>query len=167
MSDTAAHLVDRVLPEVPVRQWVLSLPHALRYRLAYDGALCSAVLREFVRTVFAALRRRARAQLQVSARQLRCGSVTFIQRFGDGIRLNLHFHTLVLDGVYVCDPASPEKAPRFHALAPPSERELARVARAFAERLRRLLRRHELDPNATRSRYTSRTSCAGPRRLPS
>jgi hypothetical protein len=26
MADTAAHLVDRVVPEVPVRQWVLSLP---------------------------------------------------------------------------------------------------------------------------------------------
>jgi hypothetical protein len=26
MADTAAHLVDRVLPEVPVRQWALSLP---------------------------------------------------------------------------------------------------------------------------------------------
>jgi hypothetical protein len=33
MADTAAHLVDRVLPEAPVRQWVLSLPFALRYRL--------------------------------------------------------------------------------------------------------------------------------------
>ena len=36
MVDTAAHLVDRVFPRVPVRQWVLSLPFALRYRLAYD-----------------------------------------------------------------------------------------------------------------------------------
>ncbi len=26
MADTAAHLVDRVLPEVPMRRWVLSLP---------------------------------------------------------------------------------------------------------------------------------------------
>lgn len=26
MAETAAHLVDHVLPEVPVRQWVLSLP---------------------------------------------------------------------------------------------------------------------------------------------
>ena len=25
MADTAAHLVDRVLPEVPVRQWVLRI----------------------------------------------------------------------------------------------------------------------------------------------
>ena len=31
MPDTAAHLVERVLPEAPVRQWVLSLPFALRY----------------------------------------------------------------------------------------------------------------------------------------
>jgi len=30
MADTAAHLVDRVIPDVPVRQWVLSPPHALR-----------------------------------------------------------------------------------------------------------------------------------------
>ena len=37
MADTAAHLVDRVIPHVPVRQWVLSLPYALRYRLAYDA----------------------------------------------------------------------------------------------------------------------------------
>ena len=27
MADTAAHLVDRVFPEVPVRQWVLTLPY--------------------------------------------------------------------------------------------------------------------------------------------
>ncbi len=60
MADTAAHLVDRVLPEVPVRQWVLSLPFALRYRLAFDGPLTSAVLGLFVRAVFASLRRRAR-----------------------------------------------------------------------------------------------------------
>jgi len=38
MADTAAHLVDRVLPEVPVRQWVLSLPWQLRYRLAFAAS---------------------------------------------------------------------------------------------------------------------------------
>ena len=32
MADTAAHLVDRVLPRVPVRQWVLTLPFCLRFR---------------------------------------------------------------------------------------------------------------------------------------
>jgi len=60
MADTAAHLVDRVLPQTPVRQWVLSLPFSLRYRLAYDARLTRDVLRLFVRRVFASMRRRAR-----------------------------------------------------------------------------------------------------------
>jgi len=34
MAETAALLVDNVLPQQPVCQWVLSLPFALRYRLA-------------------------------------------------------------------------------------------------------------------------------------
>jgi hypothetical protein len=46
MADTAAHLVDRVFPEVPVRQWVLSLPFALRYRLAYDSSLVTHLIAE-------------------------------------------------------------------------------------------------------------------------
>ena len=37
MADTAAHLIDRVLPEVPVPQWVLTLPYPLRYRCAWDA----------------------------------------------------------------------------------------------------------------------------------
>ena len=36
MTERAAHLVDDVLPPVPVRQWVLTLPYRLRYRLAQD-----------------------------------------------------------------------------------------------------------------------------------
>jgi hypothetical protein len=36
MSDTAAHLLDHVLPEAPMRQWVLSVPPPLRYLLAWD-----------------------------------------------------------------------------------------------------------------------------------
>ena len=30
MAERAAHLIDHVFPDVPVRQWVLSLPYALR-----------------------------------------------------------------------------------------------------------------------------------------
>jgi hypothetical protein len=43
MAEGAAYLVDEVLPQVPVRQWVLTLPYRLRYRLAWDHALCRAV----------------------------------------------------------------------------------------------------------------------------
>ena len=54
-SETAAHLVDSVFPHVPVRQWVLSFPHALRYRLAYDASMVTDVLRIFMETIFASL----------------------------------------------------------------------------------------------------------------
>jgi hypothetical protein len=97
MADTAAHLVDRVLPQTPVRQWVLSLPFSLRYRLAYDASLTRDVLRLFVRRVFASMRRRARLRWPIDVPQ--CGAVTFVQRFGGALNLNVHFHTLVLDGV--------------------------------------------------------------------
>jgi hypothetical protein len=34
-----------VLPIVPIRQWVLTLPHRLRYDLAWDHVRCRAVMR--------------------------------------------------------------------------------------------------------------------------
>ncbi len=43
MTERAAHLVDEVLPRVPVRQWVLTVPYRLRYRMAFDHGLSRAV----------------------------------------------------------------------------------------------------------------------------
>jgi hypothetical protein len=61
MAERAASLVDEVLPRVPVRQWVLTLPYHLRYRLAWDHALCRAVLGVYARTLLAFYARAARA----------------------------------------------------------------------------------------------------------
>jgi len=44
MSQSAAHLVDNVIPRVPVRQWVLSLPIPLRLLLAARPVLVTPVL---------------------------------------------------------------------------------------------------------------------------
>ena len=44
MAPTAAHLVDHVIPHVPVRQWVLSLPIPLRLLLAAQPLLVTPVL---------------------------------------------------------------------------------------------------------------------------
>lgn len=85
MADTAAHLVDRVLPDVPVRQWVLSLPVAMRYRLAYDSKLTREVLHIFIQSLFSSLRHRARQHYGI--RNTECGGVTFVQRFGGAINL--------------------------------------------------------------------------------
>ena len=34
MVESAALLVDDILPELPIRQWVVSFPHALRFLFA-------------------------------------------------------------------------------------------------------------------------------------
>ena len=105
MAQTAAHLTDRVLPAVGVRQWVLTFPHRIRFLLAYDPALCRLVRGIFLRALFGWLRRRARHRGIVDGR---CGAVNFVQRFGGALNLNLHFHALVLDGVYTAaSPFSP------------------------------------------------------------
>ncbi len=90
MADTAAQLVDRVFPERPTRQWVLTLPIPLRYRVAYDRNLCSDVLGVFIRTVLRSLRRRAKRHLGIDRGQ--SGSVTQIQRWGGAVNLNVHYH---------------------------------------------------------------------------
>jgi hypothetical protein len=134
MAERAAHLVDHVFPVVPVRQWVLSLPHRLRYVLAWDHALCRAVTGVFVRAVLGLLRRRARQQ---DAPDGRGGAVAIIQRFGAALNLNIHVHALVLDGVYVEDGV----ALRFHACDPPTDDEMDRLLGTIERRLHRLLAR--------------------------
>jgi hypothetical protein len=143
MVDTAAHLVDRVFPEVPVRQWVLSFPFALRYRLAYDSSLLGEVLKIFVPAIFASVRRRA--GIPASDRRARCGAVSFVQRFGDALRLNPHFHTLAIDGNYIVN----EKGEVFFQhVATPSDAEMARVADRVHRSVARLLDRRGLGPEA-------------------
>jgi hypothetical protein len=133
MADTAAHLVDRVFPEVPVRQWVLTLPYTMRFKMAYDSKLVADIHRIFVQTVFASLRRRVGNE-----KKLKCGAVTFIQRFGDALNLNLHYHLLSIDGVYAAD----EKGEvHFVPAAPPGDKEVAQVAERIAWRIERLMTR--------------------------
>jgi len=139
MPDTAAHLVDRVLPEVPVRQWVLTLPYPLRYRCAWDARLTGEVLGAFVRALFADQRRRA--WLHHGVRRGLCGAVTFLQRFGSALNLTPHFHTLVLDGVYPGPAHTPE---RFLPLPAPTTEDVARVLAGTARRILRTLARRGL-----------------------
>jgi hypothetical protein len=97
MTEQAAHLVDHVVPFVPMRQWVLTLPHRLRYRLGYDHGLCKQLLRIFVR----ALRDHYRMKTGEPLGEIGCN--TFIHRFNSALALAPHFHTMIPDGVFVRD----------------------------------------------------------------
>ena len=139
MVDTAAHLVDRVFPRVPVRQWVLSLPFALRYRLAYDSEMVTAVLGVFIRALFGLYRRMAR---DYGIDQTQCGAVTFVQRFGSAANLNLHFYVICIDGVYA---PGLDGQPEFFALRPPENSEVRELAQLLAKRIPALLKRRGID----------------------
>ena len=138
MTALGAELTDHVVPFVPVRQFVLSLPHRLRYRLAYDHARCIAVLRIFVRALMSFYRKRAKKR---GLRDGKSGSVTFIQRFGSAANLHIHFHVIVLDGVFT---ESADGELSFHAAPPPTDEELAQLLGAVRTRTLRYLTRQGL-----------------------
>src|SRR4030095_12618548 len=97
---TAVHLVERVLPHVPYRQWTLSFPHRVRWVLLKEAELLSDVLTLFLRAVFALQRRRARRQGMKGGQG---GAVSFLQFFGSALQVTPHFHALVPDGVFVAE----------------------------------------------------------------
>jgi hypothetical protein len=62
MFDTAAHLVDRILPHAPYRQWVMAWPKWLRPYLARHPGLAGEVRDVFLNSVFVWQRKQARKQ---------------------------------------------------------------------------------------------------------
>ncbi len=152
MAERAAHLVDHVFPDVPVRQagapaarvlrggveWVLSLPPRLRYRLAWDHALCRAVVAVLLRAVFRHLRTLARERGVTDSRG---GAVAVVQRVGGALNLNVHVQALVLDGVFARGAAGPITC---HPLPDLTAADVADVRAAIAPGVARLLTRRGL-----------------------
>ncbi len=97
-AETAATLVDELLPEAEYRQWVLTFPWALRFRLAVDGRLFSSMLRSFFNVLFAWQRRQARER---GFAVVHPGGLACIQRMGGALNANLHVHAVLPDGVFV------------------------------------------------------------------
>jgi hypothetical protein len=128
MNNTAAHIVDRVIPAVPVRQWVLSLPYDLRALAACDAKLLKRIIQAFARAIEAHHRRFARA---IGIVQSTFAAITFVQRFGSSLNLNVHLHVVVADGVFSRDDETLSFTPA-HA---PTRDELIRVARDVMRKL--------------------------------
>jgi hypothetical protein len=134
-SDTAAWLVDRLLPEASYRQWVLTFPWTLRFRLAADRPLFNTFLRVFLQTLFSWQRRRGRA-LGIAHGQT--GAVTFVQRFGGALNLNPHVHSIVPDGLFVADALAEGGTGgrlRFEPLPPPTTADVEALTATIARRL--------------------------------
>jgi Putative transposase len=77
----------------------------------------------------------------------RPGSVTVMQRFGSRLNVNLHFHTLALDGVFT---EAPGGALAFHPAPAPSDAEVAAALAMIRHRVqRRVLMLPTLSTSAT------------------
>ena len=154
MSESAALLVDAVLPHQPMRQLspgmacsramqellprVLSVPFPLRFLFASRPAIMGRVLGIVYRTIATHLTRKA-GYTQATAQT---GAVTLIQRFGGAVNLNIHFHMLFLDGVYLR--GSGESATRFAWVKAPTSDELTQLSHTIAQRIARFLERQGL-----------------------
>ena len=99
MAEASAHLCDRVLPRLPVRQWVLSVPKRVRYYLQHDKGVLNAARRLFLRVVHQ-------------------GAVAFINRFGSSLNTHVQFHVHVVEGVAeaLSDAESNTESITFHPI---------------------------------------------------
>src|SRR5215471_18612673 len=137
MAQTAAHLVECVIPWVPTRQWVVAVPIPLRYWMAASQDL-TAQVHTIIRTTIGQYYVHQAVTRGVPRDQVQPGSVTFLQRFGSALNLNVHFHILFLEGVYL-DRTEARLKPRFVTGEAPSDADVAAVVQKISRRVIRKL----------------------------
>ena len=135
MADSAALLVDDVLPSQPMRQWVLSVPFPLRFLFASNPKAMTGVLGIVNRALSTYLAQKAGLKKPMA----QTGAVTLVQHFGSALNLNIHFHMIFLDGAYIGD--SSGLTMRFRRIKAPNSVELTRLTHTIAQRVGRYLHR--------------------------
>jgi len=136
MADSAALLVDEILPFRPMRQWVLSVPFPLRFLFASQPAIMGKVLG----IVYCAIATHLIRKAGYTKTTAHTGAVTLIQCFGGALNLNIHYHMLFLDGVYSAD----KSRVRFRWVKAPTNSELTHLTHIIAHRVARYLERQGL-----------------------
>lgn len=97
MVETAANLVENIIPCVPVRQWVISFPLRIRHYLQTHK-----ILQSVLRIVIDEIRKRLIA-CGPDLPDPKIGAVTFIHQFGKTLNYHPHFHLIVADGLFNID----------------------------------------------------------------
>ena len=137
MAEVAAYVTEHVLPQLPVRQWVLSVPKRLRPFLETNPDIAGAVLRIFIRAVRTTLYRTSPG----APHDAQLGALTFIHRFGAALNTHFHFHAVVLDGVFSKSDAGEV---RFHEAAQLTPEHRAELQYVLQRRVLQYFRRHGL-----------------------
>jgi len=122
----------------PMRQWVLSFPFPLRFLFASNPKAMTGVLGIVNRAISTYLTQKAGLKKPMA----QTGVVTLVQHFGGALNLNVHFHMIFLDGVYI---AGTSGLPlRFRRTKAPNRVELTRLTHTIAQRVGRYLERQGL-----------------------
>ncbi len=96
-AETAAHLIDNVLPMTRYRQVVITLPFALRFWCATNRALFSKVHQ----TIKEALQRKLKSKAEETGiKKPATGFITFVHNWNSALALSPHFHILVMDAAF-------------------------------------------------------------------
>jgi len=136
MVESAALLIDEVLPRLPMRQWALSFPFQLRFLFASWPETMSRVLG----LVYRAIGTHLIQQAGCTRATARTGAVTLIHRFGSALNLNIHFHMLFLDGVYLTH----HEHPVFRRVPAPRPQALEALIQTISQRVAAYLEREGL-----------------------
>jgi len=139
MNQLAANLVDRVLPVVPIRHWVMSFPMKVRFLLAWRPTLRNEVMAAFFDIVLGWYRSRVSSQGHPRGRG---GAVGVWHLAGSSMNCNPHIHAIVLDGVYAL--GEDEQQPVFRPAQRPTRRIMEHLARQIRARVEGILERHGL-----------------------
>jgi Putative transposase/Transposase zinc-binding domain len=139
MAQQAAHLVEEVIPWVPTRQWVVSVPIPLRYWMAPSREL-TATVHTIIRRTIAQYYVKQAVRNGATRAAVQPGSVTFLPRFGGSLNANLHYHMIFLEGVFV-DRTAQGLKPRFVQADPPADAAVAEVLAKISQRIIHHLRK--------------------------
>jgi hypothetical protein len=107
----------------------------LRRLTAFKADVLTAIGRIAVEAVFASYRARAKRR---GIDHGQCGAINFVQRFGS-LNLHVHFHVVVLDGVFTRDA---DAAAIFHPASAPAREDLDAIVRRVQKRAETWVRRH-------------------------
>jgi hypothetical protein len=116
---------------------------ALRYIAAYDAGLCREIHGLAVDAIYRWMRQKAKKDLDLSSsKDLECGSVGFIHRARGDLALFVHYHILVIEGVFVDNGIG--NKPTFRALGPPEREDLRAIEGRLGRQVNKLLQRRGL-----------------------
>lgn len=148
MTESSSLLVDNVLPRQPMRQWVSSFPIPLRFLFAREPHVMGKVLGIVYRTIATYLIKKTGYKKNTA----RTGAVTFIQRFGSALNLNIHFHMLFLDGVFI-NAKGESAAQRFIPVFNHRSGDMVKLTHKVSSRIARYLERTGLIESDAENSY--------------